>query len=119
MEFKRESPQGVPQPTSASHKPNKRRVEDPSSLLRAKLFGRMIRMTMRPTKGRLALALVASFAGGASANYDKRFAAKNKQMAQLQELIALSPVQVLESLDEYEQFWVEAFGGRWVLQGES
>ena len=80
-----------------------------------KLFGRMIRMMTHPTKGRLALALVASFAGGASANYDNRYDAKNNNfMSELQGLIALSPVQVLESLDEYDKFWVEALGGRWV-----
>ena len=79
------------------------------------MFGRMIRMMTHPTKGRLALALVASFAGGASANYDNRYDAKNNNfMSELQGLIALSPDQVLESLDEYDKFWVEALGGRCV-----
>ena len=76
----------------------------------------MIRMMTHPTKGRLALALVASFAGGASADYDNRYDANNDNtfMSELQGRIALSPVQVLESLDEYDKFWVEALGGRCV-----
>lgn len=58
------------------------------------------------TKGRLALTLVASCAGVARANYGG-----TRHVSQLQELIALSPSEVLNSLDDYDQFWVEAWRG--------
>lgn len=74
-----------------------------------KLFGRMM---THLTKGRLALTLVASCAGVARANYGG-----TRHVSELQELIALSPAEVLNSLDDYDQFWVEAWRGRWVQGG--